>query len=65
MIGVVSIPEFRTERAGDSYRRSTTGVFLSPIPTSARKRILKIVYNASTLFDKKFKKWFVILKFGW
>ena len=62
---MVSIPEFRTERTGDSYRRSTTGIFLSPIPTKASKQILKIVYNASALFDKKFNKWFVILKFGW
>lgn len=33
VIGLVSVLEFRTERAGDSYRRSTTGVFPSPIPT--------------------------------
>ena len=33
VIGLVSILEFRTERADDSYRRSTTGEFLSPIPT--------------------------------
>ena len=59
MIGLLSILEFRTERARDSYRHSTIGVFLSPIPTSASKRILKIVYNSTALFDKKFNEWFV------